>query len=154
MKANLEFLQQPPEFWAYVRTISQEIGYTATRIDKETKIKTKSILVPSRSDVLKAFTKLGLSLSAIENEAGELTAFGKTLFDYFSYRSDIITNFVRSHLMDKDEAEAVFYSLFDNLNPQCPLPMNKQKGDKKKLLLSYWYGEYAHRVKSRWGNYL
>src|SRR5699024_11765047 len=55
----------------------------------------------------------------------------ETLFNYFSYRSDIITNFVRSHLMDKDEAEAVFYSLFDTLDPQCPLPMNKQKGDKK-----------------------
>lgn len=131
MKANLDFLQQPPEFWAYVRTISQEIGYTATHTNKETKVKTKSILIPSRNDVLKAFAKLGLSLNAIENEAGELTAFGKTLFDYFSYRSEIITNFVRGHLMDKDEAEAVFYSLFNKLDPQCPLPMNKQKGDKK-----------------------
>lgn len=131
MKANLDFLQQPPEFWAYVRTISQEIGYTATHTNKETKVKTKSILIPSRNDVLKAFAKLGLSLNAIENEAGELTAFGKTLFEYFSYRSEIITNFVRGHLMDKDEAEAVFYSLFNELNPQCPLPMNKQKGDKK-----------------------
>ncbi|WP_352339586.1 hypothetical protein [Psychrobacter sp. 16-MNA-CIBAN-0192] len=131
MKANLDFLQQPPEFWAYVRTISQEIGYTATHTNKETKVKTKSILIPSRNDVLKAFAKLGLSLNAIENEAGELTAFGKTLFDYFSYRSEIITNFVRGNLMDKDEAEAVFYSLFNELDPQCPLPMNKQKGDKK-----------------------
>lgn len=124
-------MQQPPEFWAYVRTISQEIGYTATHTNKDTKVKTKSILIPSRNDVIKAFAKLGLSLNAIENEAGELTAFGKTLFDYFSYRSEIITNFVRGHLMDKDEAEAVFYSLFNELNPQCPLPMNKQKGDKK-----------------------
>jgi hypothetical protein len=131
LKANLDFLQQPPEFWAYVRTISQEIGYTATHTNKETKVKTKSILIPSRNDVLKAFAKLGLSLNAIENEAGELTAFGKTLFDYFSYRSEIITNFVRGHLMDKDEAEAIFYSLFNELDPQCPLPMNKQKGDKK-----------------------
>lgn len=127
----MDFLQQPPEFWAYVRTISQEIGYTATHTNKETKVKTKSILIPSRNDVLKAFAKLGLSLNAIENEAGELTAFGKTLFDYFSYRSEVITNFVRGHLMDKDEAEAVFYSLFNELNPQCPLPMNKQKGDKQ-----------------------
>lgn len=126
-------MQQPPEFWAYVRTISQEVGYTATHTNKETKVKTKSILIPSRNDVLKAFTKLGLSLNAIENEAGELTVFGKTLFDYFSYRSDVITNFVRDHLMDKEEAEALFYSLSSELDPQWCMPMNKQSGDKKKI---------------------
>lgn len=129
----MDFLQQPPEFWAYVRTISQEVGYTATHTNKETKVKTKSILIPSRNDVLKAFTKLGLSLNAIENEAGELTVFGKTLFDYFSYRSDVITNFVRDHLMDKEEAEALFYSLSSELDPQWCMPMNKQSGDKKKI---------------------
>lgn len=133
MKANLEFLRQPPEFWAYVRTISQEVGYTATNTDKETKVKTKSILVPSRNDVVKAFKKLGLSLNAIEDNSGELTAFGQMLFNYFSYRSDIITNFVRSHLMDKEEAENLFYSLSNKLNPQCPIPMNKQKGTKRKI---------------------
>lgn len=126
-------MQQPPEFWAYVRTISQEVGYTATHTNKETKVKTKSILIPSRNDVLKAFTKLGLSPNAIENEAGELTFFGKTLFDYFSYRSDVITNFVRDHLMDKEEAEALFYSLSSELDPQWCMPMNKQSGDKKKI---------------------
>lgn len=126
-------MQQPPEFWAYVRTISQEVGYTATHTNKETKVKTKSILIPSRNDVTKAFAKLGLSLNAIENETGELTAFGKTLFDYFSYRSDVITNFVRDHLMDKEEAEALFYSLSSELDPQWSMPMNKQSGDKKKI---------------------
>lgn len=129
----MDFLQQSPEFWAYVRTISQEVGYTATHTNKETKVKTKSILIPSRNDVTKAFAKLGLSLNAIENETGELTAFGKTLFDYFSYRSDVITNFVRDHLMDKEEAEALFYSLSSELDPQWSMPMNKQSGDKKKI---------------------
>lgn len=123
MKANLEFLQQTPEFWANVRTISQEIGYT----DR----KTKNILIPSRSQLHKAFSKLNLSLERIENSSGDLTDFGKTLFKYFAYRSDVISNFARQNLMDKDEAQEVFTSLYNSLNPTCPLPMNKQKGDKK-----------------------
>ncbi|MEU7710262.1 hypothetical protein AB0B43_34270 [Streptomyces nodosus] len=123
MKANLEFLQQSPEFWANVRTISQEIGYT----DR----KTKNILIPSRAQLHKAFSKLNLSLEKIENTSGELTDFGETLFKYFEYRSDVLSNFARQNLMDKDEAEEVFTSLYNTLSPTCPLPMNKQKGDKR-----------------------
>ncbi len=116
-------MQQSPEFWANVRTISQEIGYT----DR----KTKGILIPSRAQLHKAFSKLNLSLEKIEDASGELTVFGETLFKYFAYRSDVLSNFTKQHLMDKDEAEEVFTSLYDSLDPKCPLPMNKQKGDKK-----------------------
>lgn len=123
MKANLNFLKQSPEFWANVRTISQEIGYT-DRV-------TKTILIPNRVQLHKAFSKLNLSLAHIEDEFGNLTNFGETLMSYFTYRSEILNNVVRQNLMDKNQAEQLFYSLYDRLNPQCPLPYNKQKGDKK-----------------------
>ena len=38
---------------------------------------------------------------------------------------------VRNQLMNKIEAEAEFKRLKKQLNPRCPLPLNKQKGEKK-----------------------
>ncbi len=33
--------------------------------------------------------------------------------------------------MDKERAKIVFQKLYDEYKPNCPIPMNKQKGDKK-----------------------
>lgn len=123
MKPNLYFLNQTPEFWANVRTISQEIGYT----DRTT----KKILVPDRVQLHRAFNRLDLSLDHIEDCLGNLTNFGIVLNDYFQYRSEILNNTVRNNLMNKDQAELLFNSLYDHYRPTCPLPLNKQKGDKK-----------------------
>lgn len=123
MKPNLYFLNQPPEFWANVRTISQEIGYT----DRAT----KTILVPNRSQLHRAFDRLDLSLDHIEDRLGNLTNFGTVLIDYFQYRSEILNNTVRNNLMNKDQAEELFNRLHHHYRPTCPLPLNKQKGDKK-----------------------
>lgn len=123
MKANTDFLNQPPEFWANIRTISQEVGYT----DRST----KNILVPSREQIHKAFDKLDLSLEHLEFDSGELTEFGQDMMDYFEYRADILSNIVRHNLMDKDQAESLFYELRDLYKPSCPLPMNKQRGEKR-----------------------
>lgn len=70
-------------------------------------------------------------MAHIENDNGELTDFGKTLYEYFEFRSEIITNEVRKNLLNKDSAEELFKSIKSNLNPKCPLPLNKQKGEKK-----------------------
>lgn len=123
MKPNPDFLNQPLEFWANVRTISQEIGYT----DRAT----KTILIPNRHQIHKAFSKLELSLDGIEDRFGNLTSFGKFLIYYFEYRSTILNSTVRNNLMNKQQAEDLFNSLFQYYNPTCPLPQNKQKGEKK-----------------------
>ncbi|MCR4537012.1 hypothetical protein NUV89_01210 [Pseudomonas sp. 18.1.10] len=123
MKADIRFLSQTREFWANVRTISQEVGYT----DRSS----KTILIPNRPQLHNAFNKLNLSLAHIEDQYGNLTQFGSVLIDYFVYRADILNNVVRGNLMNKDQAEEVFYQLHDKLRPTCPLPMNKQKAEKK-----------------------
>lgn len=123
MKADLKFLKQPREFWAYVRTISQELGYT--------KKKDKTILIPEIEKVRAAFHKLSLSMGHIESPSGDLTAFGKSLFDYFEYRANVLDNFVKHKLMDRAAAEKLFLEVRKGLEYKCPLPLNKQKGDKK-----------------------
>lgn len=125
MKPNPLFLNQSPEFWAYVRIISQEVGYT-NRSDR-------TIIVPTIAQVRKAFCKHSLSTDHIEDSCGNLSTFGQTLFHYFQYRSDILNKNVHDNLMCKDEAEQIFHDLRNKykVTSKCPLPLNKQKGDKK-----------------------
>lgn len=123
MKADARFLTQPKEFWANVRTISQEVGYTERN--------KKSIKIPSLKEVRKEFNSLGLSTAHIAKEDGTLTTFGQLLFDYFTFRATVLNETVQGYFMTKDVAEVEFNQLKTKLNPQCPLPLNKQKGEKK-----------------------
>ncbi|HEX7368838.1 MAG TPA: hypothetical protein VF284_00970 [Rhodanobacteraceae bacterium] len=123
MRADPRFLTQPPEFWANVRTISQEVGYTA-RGDGTVK-------VPSLEEIRAAFAALGLSLAHISKDNGELLPFGQRLFSYFAHRANALNNIVQHDLLDKAGAEREFNRLKRELRPKCPLPLNKQKGDKR-----------------------
>ncbi len=129
MKADLRFLTQPKEFWANVRTISQEVGYTK-RGNKRKEIP-PSIRIPTLKDVREKFKKLNLSTENIADKNGTLTEFGKLLFDYFEFRAKVLNDAVQGHFMRKDAAEIEFNRLKKQLKPKCPLPMNKQKGAKK-----------------------
>jgi hypothetical protein len=123
MKADIRFLSQQKEFWANIRTISQELGYTVRGAG--------TIKVPALKDVKTKFKELHLDTHHICNEADELTDFGMTLFAYFDYRAKVLNEFVQSNLMNKEAAEIEFEKLKSSLNPTCPLPMNKQKAEKK-----------------------
>ena len=127
MKADDRFLGQPKEFWANVRTISQAVGYT-----KRGKKGTASeILIPALQDIRTKFKALKLSTAHIANEKDELTDFGKVLFSYFAHRATALNEGIQALLMKRDEAKAEFDLLYKKLAPKCPIPMNKQKGDKR-----------------------
>ncbi len=123
MKANERFNRQELNFWADVRLISQLTGYT----DR----KTKAIKVPTIDEIVQEYERLDLSTFEIQ-DSGELTPYGSLLIGYFQYRSDILNKTVKNLLMNLDEAKSLFerlYQTYDHTN--VPLPMNKQKGDKK-----------------------
>jgi hypothetical protein len=123
LKADSRFLRQPKEFWAHVRTISQEVGYTDRR--------TSAIRVPTLDEIREEFQRLGLNTTHISDTAGELTPLGRQLIAYFNHRANILNNTVQGQLMDKAAAQAEFRRLKARLRPKCPLPMNKQKGKKR-----------------------
>lgn len=123
MKADSRFLTLPREFWANVRTISQEVGYTERG--------SKSIKIPSLDAIRTKFSCLGLTTHHIAGADNALTDLGQRLFDYFTFRAAALNGTVKECLMTKDSAEIEFNILKAKLNPQCPLPMNKQKGEKK-----------------------
>ena len=123
MKPKERFLNQPKKFWAHIRSLSQSLGYSVRGEDK--------IHFFTAEEIKHGMAKNGLSSSHLFDKNGNANAFCTTIVDYFTYRADVINNFVKKHLMDKKESEELFQSLYKKLNPKCPLPMNKQKGDKK-----------------------
>lgn len=123
MKPDSRFQRQPKHFWANVRTISQHVGYTQRSKGQ--------IKVPSLAEMEAAFLDLGLHSKHILNSRGELTEIGAALSKYFSYRAEILNTFVEPRLMDMGQAKILFDQLRAKLKPKCPIPMNKQKNEKK-----------------------
>lgn len=121
MRADPRFLNQPKPFWANVRSISQELGYT----DR----KTKQIKVYSLAEMASAMTDRDLDVAHLSVQ-GRPTEMGALLSSYFDYRAKTLNEVVHPLLMDAPEARALFASLRASLNPTCPLPSNKQKGKK------------------------
>lgn len=123
MRPDPRFLNQPRSFWAHVRTIGQAVGYTVRG--------EKQIKVPSFADIAAAFSGLGLQHDHLIDATGAPTALGQTLRDYFGYRAERLNEYVEPRLMDVGRARDTFEELRGKLNPQCALPLNKQKGEKK-----------------------
>ncbi len=123
MKPNTKFSKMDKSFWAAVRTISQETGYTDRR--------TKLIKVPTVNNIVKAFDELSLDQERIIDQNGSPTAITDVLIEYFKYRAEILNSYVEPRLMDVKRASECFRRMQEKYSPSCPLPMNKQKGEKK-----------------------
>lgn len=124
MKPASKFLKQPKHFWANIRTISQEVGYTERGNGR--------IKVPSPDEMLVTMEKLSLDSSHIIDSNRKLTQLGETLRDYFIYRAKVLNTYVEPRLMDAERAKNIFNELKRELASKISVPMNKQKGSKKK----------------------
>ncbi len=123
MKGNPEFLGLPKHFWANVRSIGQKVGYTVRG--------TGQIRVPALAEIRKAFGLLGLTMAHLADDDDNLTELGARLLSYFEYRAQVLYEFVQPRLMEVAPAKELFEGLRANLKPKCPIPMNKQKGEKR-----------------------
>jgi hypothetical protein len=121
MKPDDRYADLPHSFWANVRTISEQVGYT----------RDKQIKIPSLSDMQTAMHRLGLSSQHIVDESSHPTELGKSLASYFQHRANTLNESVEPLLMDADEAKELFREIRGKLRPTCPIPMNKQRGKKK-----------------------
>jgi hypothetical protein len=111
------------EFWANVRTISQELGYTKRRSGE--------VQVPAFAAIHQRYAELGLTTAHLATQQDKLTTLGEDLMAYFEFRAAVLNGQVQRFLMTKDAAQAEFEALRTRLDPKCPLPWNKQKGEKK-----------------------
>jgi len=123
MKADARFLRLSKVFWAYVRLISEQQGYT----DRAT----HQVKVPSFQDQVRSLMELGMVSNGMVDEKGVPSAFGQQLAEYFSYRAKALNEVIEPLLMDAQEAKAVFAETRRRLRSRIAIPMNKQKGPKK-----------------------
>lgn len=124
MMPDTRFLKQARSFWANVRTIGQAVGYT---VRGEGQIK-----VPTLEEIAAAYRALGLRDDHILDRRGAPSELGRALLDYLAFRADRLNSYVQPRFMDVKEARKLFERLRSRLRPKCPIPMNKQKGKKKR----------------------
>jgi hypothetical protein len=123
MKSDAKFLGKEKQFWACVRTASEFAGYSQRG--------QSSVLVPKLAEIENAFINTGMEKRVIAEREGDVSDLMRQVSLYFEYRAQVLNDYVEPKLMDAEEAKEVFTSLKRNLSPSCPLPMNKQKGEKK-----------------------
>ena len=105
-----------------MRSLSQQLGYTRRG--------TGQVRVPTVAELRLGLEAIGLGSSHVVDEGGNATELGQLLLDYFQFRADVLNDYVRVRLMDVAKAAETFNRLSEELCPTCPLPMNKQKGEK------------------------
>ncbi len=124
MKPNSDFVNLPKTFWASVRLIGQEVGYTEKS--------TKQIKIPVLNEIQSKLHDFGIDYSSLEKQNTAHRNFGRLLKEYFTYRADVLNTYVESQLMSTSRARLIFNKLRKKLRPTSPIPMNKQKGKMKK----------------------
>lgn len=125
MLPSNNFKNLPSSFWAHVRLISQLVGYTQQG-------KTGLVKAPSLHEIVSSFKANGLSASHLTFGNNQPSQVAQDLIAYFAYRADVLNNVVQHQLMNEAQAAECFDALYKRLNPKCPIPLNKQKGEKKK----------------------
>jgi hypothetical protein len=124
MKPNEAFLKQPKTFWAYVRSISQSLGYTV----KQNGPLKGSIKVPSVDEMAGALLGLELDASSLRSDAGDPTELAARLNAYFAHRAAALNIEMPAQLMKAHEAKEAYDKLRNKKAYSCPFPQNKQKG--------------------------
>lgn len=127
MLPNDKYKELGLEFWANIKLLNQRLGYAERRTSKNPN---PGFVVPTVEQILQVFKDEGLNPERLVND-NELTELGLLLQEYMQYRGDVLTNDVEPNLMNKDQAKDLFETKRAELNPNCPLPMNKQKGEKR-----------------------
>lgn len=146
MKADPRFTNQPKAFWAHVRSISQQVGYTKPgngylavppglpvpqNFRKHGGPRKSAVLAISLAQAVSALENLGLSTDHMATKRGAATRFGRLLCDYFAFRAQVLNGHVRKQLMDAQEASKLFAACKAKYKPRRPFVMNKQKGEKR-----------------------
>ena len=146
MKPDPRFIKQPKSFWANVRTISQEAGYTETadgywkvppgltvpdNFKKHGGPRKNTVLACNLDTMKRAYENLGLNPDHVIGTSGNPTELGQRLCDYFQYRANVLNTQVQPNLMDAKAAKQVFENCKKRYPSECPFSMNKQKGNKR-----------------------
>jgi hypothetical protein len=115
------------EFWANIKLLNQRLGYAERKSKKNPN---PGFVIPTVDQILKVFKEEGLNPERLVQN-NQLTDFGKLIQKYMDYRGNVLSNEIKPNLMNKDQAKTLFETKREELKPSCPLPMNKQKAEKR-----------------------
>lgn len=123
MKSFEKYLGKDESFWAYVKFLSQELGYS----DRTTGNLRRYTL----RDIVYCLAKHDLNTEILTAfPSGKPTPLAIDLLEYLNSRAELLENEVAPLLMDRDEAKIEFEKLQKAYRFTCYLPNNKQKGEK------------------------
>lgn len=128
MRPDPRFVGLTPDFWANVRTISQEVGYTL----RGARGQAAQIRVPTLAECKDALESIGLTASHLIGPDARPTNMGKQLIDYFGYRADTLSKIVEPLLMTAEQAAELYAEIRSRLKSTAPAPLNKQSAEKKR----------------------
>jgi hypothetical protein len=123
MKPDPRFRNLDKTFWANVRTISESGGYTVPR---EQRIKAHTF-----KEMQDAMASIGLQTTHLITSEDTPTGLAHTLEMYLAYRAEVLNTTVKASLMTAARAKATYEEMKAQFNPRRPVPMNKQKKEKR-----------------------
>jgi len=109
-------------FWAHVKLLSEQLGYSL----RTPKGGTKELRRYEEAELVACLRE-----AAIYEEARISSDLVRGLCTYLNKRAEVLEQSVAPSLMDRGEASEIFDRLRRELRPKCQLPMNKQKGEKR-----------------------
>lgn len=119
MRAFDEFVGMDQSFWAFIKFISETLGYTDRGAG--------TVRYYSYEDIYDLCCNTGTSA---DNRLIEIAA------TYLNMRADLLNNYVQGELMTADDASREF-AAWEQLHRlhayYCKLPLNKQKGEMKQV---------------------
>lgn len=133
MQPNRDFIGLPKSFWANIRTIGQEVGYTVKpKRQKGVTGQAGPIKVPTGKEIKAALEAIHLTAKHLLGRTSRPTDLGRQVLAYFEYRADVLNRIVEPLLMNAARAEQLYTRLQTSLGSRASVPMNKQSQEKKK----------------------
>jgi hypothetical protein len=130
---NSRFTKRDKQFWAYVRSLSQKIGYVERLKQRKGLVgQVGPIKVPSPTEMKAALLAIQLNPDFIVDSRGMPTKLGRELIEYFDYRAKVLNTFAERQLMHAHEAKELFERLQARYKSKRVAPLNKQSKEKKK----------------------
>lgn len=118
MRAFEQFYGMREDFWAFIKYISENLGYTKRGV---------GVKCYTETEIRNLCKKNGILAETWEIQAA---------VEYTKMRANLLNNFVEKMLMTGEEARAQFarwHQRHRMYEYQCKLPMNKQKGDMRQI---------------------
>lgn len=119
MKAFNEFIDAPAELWAFVRFVSESLGYT-----------------DRRNGIVNSYTVEEIEELCAHCNVNAPRQMIIDASDYSFMRADLLNDYIQNQLMDAETAREEFlrWEQVHRLNAYlCKLPLNKQKGEMKQV---------------------